>query len=391
MANTFLTPTIIAREALFHLLNNMVMGNLVHREYKKEFVKVGDTITIRKPNRFPVVDGAASSVTDLTEASTTIVVNKQRHVDVAITSKDLTLSVKDFGMQILEPAMIALANDIDMELCKLYIDLFHTVGTAGTTPASFSDVGLAGEKLDLYAVPKKDRCLVVNPTAEWSLADGLKGLYEDKLVRDLVRDAYLGTIGGFKIVGDQNIRKHTKGIATGTPLSNGATQTGASIITDGWTASQTGIVLKGDIIRFAGVNGVNPESKTDTGKLMDFVVTADANSGAGAGAATISISPAIVTTGVGQNVTNSIADNSAITVIGSHTANMAFHKNALALVVCPLDLPEGAAYKARESYNGITIRYIRDYDFANDKDQARFDVLFGVKAIYPDLACRLLG
>ena len=49
MPNTFLTPDIIANEALMVLENNTVMAGLVHRDYSKEFNRVGDTITIRSP------------------------------------------------------------------------------------------------------------------------------------------------------------------------------------------------------------------------------------------------------------------------------------------------------------------------------------------------------
>jgi len=42
------------------------------------------------------------------------------------------------------------------------------------------------------------------------------------------------------------------GIATGTPLIKGASQTGKSIITDGWTTSQTGILKAGDWVGFNG-------------------------------------------------------------------------------------------------------------------------------------------
>ena len=53
MANTILTPDIIAREALMVLRKNAVMANLVHRDYSDEFVgAVGDTITVRKPAKF---------------------------------------------------------------------------------------------------------------------------------------------------------------------------------------------------------------------------------------------------------------------------------------------------------------------------------------------------
>jgi len=37
-----------------------------------------------------------------------------------------------------------------------------------------------------------------------------------------------------------------RGVATGTPLVNGASQTGQSLVTDGWTISQTGILKAGD-------------------------------------------------------------------------------------------------------------------------------------------------
>jgi len=86
-----------------------------------------------------------------------------------------------------------------------------------------------------------------------------------------------------------------RGIATGTPLVNGGSQTGTSLITDGWTAGQTGILKAGDVIRIAGLNAV-------------FDITADANSN-GSGQATLALSPPIF---VGQ----SPADNAALTVTG---------------------------------------------------------------------------
>ena len=84
-------------------------------------------------------------------------------------------------------------------------------------------------------------------------------------------------------------RTAPRGPATGTPLVLGADQTGASLITDGWTANVGGILLKGDYFKLA-----NGELK---------LITADANSD-GVGAATLSIKP---------NIRTSPADDSAIT------------------------------------------------------------------------------
>lgn len=82
-----------------------------------------------------------------------------------------------------------------------------------------------------------------------------------------------------------------RGVATGTPLVNGASQTGKSIVTDGWTASVTNIMRAGDLIKFAGHTKV-------------YMVDSDVNSNA-SGQATIAITPALVV---------SPADNEAITV-----------------------------------------------------------------------------
>lgn len=80
-----------------------------------------------------------------------------------------------------------------------------------------------------------------------------------------------------------------RGIGTGTPLVNGASQTGNTLITDGWTAGQTGILLAGDYI------GVNSRL---------HMVVEDANSD-GSGNATLSIEPAL---------RESPADNAPITI-----------------------------------------------------------------------------
>ena len=73
-----------------------------------------------------------------------------------------------------------------------------------------------------------------------------------------------------------------RGIATGSPLVRGASQTGSAIITDAWTAGVTGILLAGDYIAWA----------TPTGWRELHKVTANANSD-GAGIATFAITPPI--------------------------------------------------------------------------------------------------
>ena len=116
MANTIITPSIIAKEALFHLENNVIMGQKVHRQYKKEFVKIGDSVTIRKPVKFIATDGATRSNQDVIEETTSIVINNRKHVSWNFSSQDLTLTIEEYAERYIKPAMIVLANTIDRAL-----------------------------------------------------------------------------------------------------------------------------------------------------------------------------------------------------------------------------------------------------------------------------------
>ena len=55
--NTDLTPSLISKETLLMLANNTVAAGKVNRKFENQFVKVGSTLTIRKPNRFKVTSG----------------------------------------------------------------------------------------------------------------------------------------------------------------------------------------------------------------------------------------------------------------------------------------------------------------------------------------------
>jgi len=198
---------------------------------------------------------------------------------------------------------------------------------------------------------------------------------------------------------------HTVGVATGTPLVNGADQNVTydtakdtwtqSLVTDGWTNSTTGILLAGDVFTIAGVFMVNPKTRATTGILQQFTVIADADSGASTGPATLTISPPIIASGPHQTVTAAPADNAAITVMGtggnSYKQNLCYHKNSMALAMVPMELPEGAVNPHRETKDGISVRVIPTYDGTNDKGFWRLDVLYGVKHVDPRLSMRLSG
>src|SRR3972149_8913625 len=114
MAQILVTPSIIAKEAALQVVNNMVMGNLVHRDFKNEFVKVGDTISYRKPVKFIVNTGAdvTSAIQDIEEYKDTIKVDQRKNVAFEIQSADLTLTIEQISERYIKPATIRLGHKI---------------------------------------------------------------------------------------------------------------------------------------------------------------------------------------------------------------------------------------------------------------------------------------
>ncbi len=404
MANAINTGDIIAKEALAIIENQLVISKNINREYKKEWDKkrdfsIGDQITVTKPARFVGRTGKNASIEDYKEEPVTIKLDKQIGVDVAFDSAELVtdFNIENFSEKVLKPQVSFLANQIDLEVAKLALSVANAVGTPATTPSALKTYLQAGAKLSNFGAPTSDRGIVLNPLAQVEIVDGLKGLFNSTTqIKSQYEDGAMGRAAGFDWAMSQSIYTHTVGPLGGTPLVNGAGQTGSSLVTDGWTAAAALRLNKGDVFTIADVYAVNPITKQSTGELQQFVVTANASSSA-AGAATIAISPAIVTTGATKNVTAAPADNASITVLGAANAvtpiNLAYHKEAFALVTADLPLPKGMeiAGRAASPKTGISVRFVRGYDINSDKFISRLDVLFGCAVLREEWACRVQG
>lgn len=411
MANTTLTPDTIATAAVTVLDNELVMAKKVYRGYEADFSKkvngyeVGETVSVRRPTDFTVRDGATASSQDVVEGKFAVTVDKFKGIDFEFSSQDLTLNIKDLTERVIKPAMVQLANQIDSDLMALYAKVPSWVGTPGQTINSYTDFAKGPERMDEMANPTDGRCSVLSPADHWGLLGSQTGLYIQDAAKGAYRKGSLGMIGGVDTYMAQNVPTHTVGVATGTPLVNGAGQNvtyatskdtnSQSLITDGWTNSTTGILKAGDVFTIAGVYAVNSVTKATLPFLKQFVVLADADSGSSTGPATLSISPAIITSGAFQTCSAAPADNAAITVMGTggtgYRQNMVFNKNAFSLVSVPLVAPPGAVEVARKSYKGTNVRVIPFYDGTNDVSKWRLDVLYGATAVDTRLAHRISG
>lgn len=371
MANSFLTPSVIAREALMVLRNNLVFGGLVHRDYSQEFTaKIGDTVTIRKPATFEAKEFDETNGIDVqtvTEGSTTVKLDKHLDVSFEITSKELTLSIDEFNERVLTPAMQPFAQKIDEYLAGLYVDIPYYAGTAGTTPSAAADIANCGKVLNINKAPMTNRNIVLDPVAQASLIVLDSFMEVDKAgTNEALRNANLGRLLGFDTYMDQNIKTHTKGTLSageGKVLVKGAVAAGKTqAVFDSTTL--TGTLKKGDIFLVGG---------------KSYVVIEDAE--AADNEIAVKFYPA----------TTGFNDNAEVTIIANHTANLAFHKNAFALVTRPLALPMGTDKAEYVSYDGLGIRVVQSYDISKKKDVISLDMLCGVKTLTPELACRLLG
>lgn len=205
MANTFLTPDIIAREALMVLRNNAVMANLVHRDYSGEFVAgVGDTITIRKPANFEAKEYAGSiTVQDANETGVAVKMDKHLDVSFAVTSKQLSMDIEDFSKQLLVPAMQAFADKVDQYLLGLKSEITNTVPA---TAAAQNDVIDARAYLTKAAAPLTERRFVYGSDMETKLLKTDLFTSAEKVGDEgtALREASLGRKYGMDFYVDQN-------------------------------------------------------------------------------------------------------------------------------------------------------------------------------------------
>jgi hypothetical protein len=377
VGNTFITPNIIARQALLLLYKKLVLLGLVYRgvteEYKKE-KKVGDTITLRRPAKFVAKEfdpAVGIEVQGIDEGSVDFTIEKHFDISFAISSSDYALKLDDFTTQVLEPAMKAMVLGLDSYLAGKYVDIPYFSGVAGSPPNSIAALANIVRVLDDNLVDVEGRRAVINPFCKETMmtveavhradARGDKGT--------ALRKASIGDIMGLDWYMSQNIKTHVPGtFHAGTPLVNGAVAENAtSMNIDGGAGTET--IKHGDLFTVAGVDG-------------QFVFTADAEAIAGA---------INGTTFYPSAPSGGFPDNAAISIVAQHAANIAFIEPAIALATVPLPKPKGASNADVVTFKGLAMRVVISYDIKMKVDVCSLDFMAGAKVMTPEAAVRILG
>ncbi len=416
MANAFSNPTVVAREALRHLDNNCVMGNLVHRGYEEEFKKrhngwnQGASITINGPVYFRTKTGRSVDQVDLKERSVTYTVDQWKHVAWDLNAEEMTLDLDKWSERYLKPAMQALANTIDTALLGLYVDVPNQVGTPGVTPSTFLVFAQAKARLTEEACPPEMRYCVIEAQACALLADNFKGLFLQTVVDKSIRKGQIPQqVAGFEMYEDQNVNTHTVGTwaaVTDIQKDGASSEADTTLALKSTGAAQT--ANAGDIFTIAAVNSVNPISGIATGSLRQWVVATAASMDGSGEIAALSVIPGnarsvhkIFSSSAAEaflpyQTVNTLPQNNAdVTIAGTsgqvYPVNMAFHRDAFGLCMVPIEQPASVTWGARMTYDGYSISVIRYLTGSTLTETIRFDILYGVKVLNPFLACRIAG
>jgi hypothetical protein len=372
VANTLITMQQIAARALATLYNNTVFAGLVYRDYDDAFSgKQGDTVSIKRPATFQaqMFDGGSGIVIqDINERTVPAVLNKHADVSFGVSSADLTLKLDDFDTRVLKPAMEAIWQKIDGDLAAEALAMAVNGGDQMDITAATTDIisAVSGN----HGLQDGDR--VIFPT----LAGGA-GLTAGSTVY-YVRDSTQATLKVSATLGGTAVditTAYTSGkiaLAPGGTVAQVSGQPSPNALIDARTA-----LTANKIPTLDRATVLSPEQ---AGDLLKDPLFRDADKRGD----TDGIKEASIGYKLGFNNTES-------QVYSGLAAGTAFHRQALALVTRPLELPMGASKDtaARASYKGLGLRVVKAYDINKKQDVVSVDVLYGTKRLRPSAAVKL--
>lgn len=398
MSNTITVTDLAAKTAVAAFHAKGMLPNTVFRGYEAEYkdggYETGESIRVRKPSRYSVVDGSTATPEDIVEDSVTITV-AQKNVSTRWTSieKQLKLNPKKLAERVFVPMANALIRKVEIDGFEALAKA--SVVDAGNTPgapaASFLTYADAVARLQDMLVPDLDDIYgAVTPSTQARILDNNKGLSNpsaqiaNQYVKGRVKD-----IAGVNMYASQSIYRLANGtqVNSDTATVNGSLVAGTSVIIASGGVSKTWTA--GQAFTVAGVYAVDPETRTALPWLKVFR-TASAGTTDGSEDGTITITETIVLSGNRQNVSGNGGTNPAVTWLNGTTAsassyqNLIYHKMGAAFVGLPMVLPEQKGLASIKTYDGISIRAEVVRDGITDAEILRMDVLYGWKALRPE-------
>ncbi len=396
MSNTLLTTDLILDRALAVLSQSPTFLDKINRQYDRRYfgggAKVGDTVSVRVPQRAIIRDGRTMNIMNQVDTVVPVTLNKYKGVDTGATSLEMALDIDDYQEQFIDTKIPDLVAAVESDVLATVVPLvYHAAGDYGL----FNDVSTvlaAGGILDNNLAPMGDRTMLTSVAGTQQIVNALTGFYNpNKTISDQFRTGLMAeNTLGFDWFQSTLMPSLTRGSATATyeTVTGGANLNAAGTSIDIDTG--TGTFAVGDIFTIEGVYDVHPQTKATLGYLKQFVVS-EANAG---GTVTLKFTPAIVVTGSGQNVSNTPGADKDVLPLGTistaYSQSLAFTKDAFYFVTADLPMPKGMGVQvSQKTWKGITLRFMNGFDITNDMFVSRFDIAYGAGILRPELAVRI--
>src|SRR6202171_1361502 len=127
---------LVAADALPVLVGNLVMGNLVNRDYEPVLAQAGDTVNVPIPPTMVannIAEGGTVQTQNPSLGNAQIVLNTHAEATFQIPDVTKVLAVPDLLQVYMRPAVVALAERIETDILNLYSQFTANapVGAAG--------------------------------------------------------------------------------------------------------------------------------------------------------------------------------------------------------------------------------------------------------------------
>jgi hypothetical protein len=194
---------LVAADALPVLTGNLVMGNLVNRDYEPTLAQAGDTVNIPIPPVMVannIAEGGTVTTQNPNVGNAQIVLNTHAEATFQIPDVTKVLAVPDLLKIYMEPAVAAIAQKIESDLLSLYANFSANapVGTAGS-PITEATIDAAETALFLSKVPPTEQKFLVVDAATYSQWRQIPRFSEFQTAGDAgLRALVDGTIGKVK-------------------------------------------------------------------------------------------------------------------------------------------------------------------------------------------------
>jgi len=457
--NTAFIPEMWANEGLAILEENMVIANLVHRDFENEVKDYGDVVNTRRPGTFRISrkkDGTSLTQQDASATPVRVPLDQWFYTSFTIKDGEASKSFQDLVDVYLRPGMQTIARGVDRAVIgRCHAFLANKVGRLGNLTSSNSKdyVLEAREQMNVNKAPVDGRNLVLSTVSETALlktelfisaserGDGGTALqnavlgrilgfntYMDQNVNnvspvscDTISDGRVNSVGGYPAgtateLVVENLTGHTSAstqwcyvtvdgdnqptyarAASGTADTTGITLSAAlkyAVLNDAQVTIYTSCVVKGGYAaawsEAVKVDGFTTGFAPQVGQLIAF------------GTTTRHVYTIIESWLSGTGEQSLILDrpldylltNDELAYPGPGGAfNMAFHRDAIALVTRPLAVPNNAMGVLSHVgvYNDIAMRVSMQYDIQEGGTVVNLDILAGIAVLDTNLCAVLLG